>query len=490
MNHKLFLFVSLIALFVLPLSASGSALALPAAGEKPAVAANASPATSPWFTDWADKTTSAHLGYYPSIAYNPADGLPYISYYDSVNGNLMLASPASGGNCGSNNSWWCRVVDGDSSSSGKTNGDVGNYSSIAFWKGPFSWKLGISYHDASTHALKLAVLTQTPFSGSWTFTTVDYTTTIFHTGNDVGTYTSLKFSSDGTPYIAYYSYIYSPFPISDYVGSLHLAKEVSSGGNCGVGADAGKWQCDIIDFLTGTGMGQYASLGLGYNDAPYMSYYDAAGANLRYAHSVNAGTGNCGTGNNYYCQYIDITGDVGRSSSLTAPRSSTDIPRIAYYDKTNGYLKYAFPTSSGANCGGGAWWCGKVDTIGAGITSPIGISMALDENGSPIIAYENAAAELAPSILNIARPAGVFGLLNGNCGDVPPGSWLQYWQCNTVDNAAYGSGYVNLAAYTSVAVSPSGLATIAYLETDDYYTTDHLKIAYQRFPVFLPLIKR
>lgn len=65
-----------------------------------------------------------------------------------------------------------------------------------------------------------------------------------------------------------------------------------------------------------------------------------------------------------------------------------------------------------------------------------------------------------------------------------------YWQCNTVDNAAYGSGYVNVAAYTSVAVSPSGLATIAYLETDDYYTTDHLKIAYQRFQDFLPLIKR
>ena len=274
MNHKLFLFVSLIALFVLPLSASGSAIATPAAGEKPAVAASASPATSPWFTDWADKTTSAHLGYYPSIAYNPADGLPYISYYDSVHGNLMLASPASGGNCGPNNSWWCRIVDGDSSSSGKTNGDVGNYSSIAFWKGPFSWKLGISYHDATNRALKAAIWTQSLLGGSWTISTIAFTDSS-HSENDIGTYTSLKFTSGGTPYIAYYSYIYSPSPIFDYVGSLHLAKEVSSNGNCGVGVNYGKWQCDIIDFLTGTGMGQYASLGLGYNDVPYMSYYDA-----------------------------------------------------------------------------------------------------------------------------------------------------------------------------------------------------------------------
>ncbi len=486
MNRKMFLFISLIALLALVLSASGTALASPAA-------ASASSAATAWFVDWADKTTSAHLGYYPSIAYNPADGLPYISYYDSVNGNLLLDSPASGGNCGPNNSWWCRVVDGDSSLSGKTNGDVGQFSSTAFWSGNIglipTWKMGISYHDASNHALKVAVWTESAFGGSWKYTTIASTDNSAHSGNDVGTYTSLKFTSSGTPYIAYYSHIYDTF-LSNYKGTLYLARDVASGGNCGVGADLGKWQCDTIDFQTGTGMGQYASLGLGYNNVPYMSYYDASGANLRYAHYAGPGAGNCYSGGDYDCLAIDLTGDVGISSSLTAPRSSTDKPRIAYYDKTNGYLKYAFPTSSGANCGGGAWFCGMVDSIGAGIISNVGISMALDENGSPIIAYENAAEDLAPSKLNIARPAAAVDLLIGNCGALPPGYSFYYWQCDTVDNAAYGSGYVNVAAYTSVAVSPSGLATIAYLETDDYNTTTYLKIAYQRLQVFLPLIIR
>lgn len=481
MNRKLFLFISLIVLLALVLSASGTALASPSVS-------STSPATSPWFVGWADKTTSANVGSYPSIAYSPVDGLPYISYYDSVNGNLMLASPASGGNCGPNNSWWCRVVDGDSSSSGKTNGDVGQFSSIAFWKGVTSWKLGISYHNATSRALKVAVWTQTLLSGSWTISTIASTDSS-HSGNDVGAHTSLKFTSGGTPYIAYYSHIYST-GLSNYIGSLYIAQPVASGGTCGVGADVGKWDCDLVDFQTGTGMGQYASLGLGYNNVAYMSYYDASGANLRYAHYAGPGAGNCYAGSDYDCLAIDLIGEVGISSSLTAPRSSTDIPRIAYYDKTNGYLKYAFPSGSGANCGSGAWFCGMVDSIGAGIISHVGISMALDENGSPIIAYENAVDDLAPSRLNIARPAAAVDLLIGNCGTVPPGYLFMYWQCDTVDNAAYGLGYVNVAAYTSVAVSPNGLATIAYLETDDYNTTTYLKIAYQRFQVFLPLIKR
>jgi hypothetical protein len=44
----------------------------------------------PWYSTWADETTSTGVGAYPSIAYSPINEMPYISYYDSANGNLML----------------------------------------------------------------------------------------------------------------------------------------------------------------------------------------------------------------------------------------------------------------------------------------------------------------------------------------------------------------------------------------------------------------
>jgi hypothetical protein len=135
---------------------------------------------SPWFKDYADNHTSPHVGFYPSVAYNPDDNQPYISYYDSVGKNLVLASPApTTGNCGTGNSWWCRVVDGINISgiTGETNGDVGQYSSIAFWKGVIgilpTWKLGISYHDTTNNALKVAIWTQDPINSGWSIKTIE-----------------------------------------------------------------------------------------------------------------------------------------------------------------------------------------------------------------------------------------------------------------------------------------------------------------------------
>jgi hypothetical protein len=435
-------------------------------------------ATSPWFVSWVDKTTSADLGAYPSVAYNSGNGLPYISYYESTNGNLMLASPKpnGGSNCGVGGNWWCRVVDGNGSN-GSSNDNVGTYSSIASWRGNVGlipvWKLGFSYHDITNDALKYAVWTEDPFNASWDFVTISAGSVFYHPG----TYTSLKFTPDGNPVIAYYAY--SSVANTSY---LKLAQKVTSGGNCGVGTDAGKWQCDTVDSATGVGLGKYASLDLRYDGAVYLAYYDEILGNLKYAYY--GGFGPCGDG--YICSTVDSVGDVGLFASISAPKSTTDLPRIAYYDKTNGKLKYAVVSG---DCGG-AWCKNNVDSIGAGIIGNVGISMALDKDGYPIIAYENAHEDLAPSMLNIARPAPAVGELIGNCGDPPQGYLFQYWQCDTLDSAGYGLGNVNVAAYTSVAVSPNGLATIAYFESDDYNLTTSLKVAFQRFQIHLPLIMK
>jgi hypothetical protein len=441
-------------------------------------------ATSPWFVSWADRSTSDNVGAYPSVAYSPIDDLPYISYYDADNGNLMLASPDpdGGNNCGVGGNWWCRIVDDGSQSGGVQTDNVGAYSSIAFWKSstlPGKWKLGISYYDSTNRALKYALYYKSSILAlpTWSYTTIVSSNIIFH---NPGTYTSMKFTSDGTPLIAYY--FHSNLNLGS--GSLNLATQVTSGGDCGVGTAAGKWQCDIIDSATGNGVGQYASLDLRYDDAIYLAYYDAVNGNLRYAWYGGIGVG-C-TNSEWVCSTVDSAGDVGISASISAPKSVTDVPRIAYYDKTNGKVKYAMV--SGA-CGG-AWCIDAVDTIGVISSGHVGISMAMDQAGYPIIAYEDSTPDLAPIKLNIARPAPAVNELIGNCGDVPEGYLFQYWKCNTIDSAGYGQGYVNVASYTSVAVSPSGLAIIAYLEEDDYYLSSSLKIAYQNVRVYLPLVRR
>jgi len=71
-----------------------------------AEASTSSAATAAWFVDWITNDTASSDGTHVSIAFDPGNSTPYISYYDATNGNLMLASPVSwGGSCGSNNSW-------------------------------------------------------------------------------------------------------------------------------------------------------------------------------------------------------------------------------------------------------------------------------------------------------------------------------------------------------------------------------------------------
>jgi hypothetical protein len=464
-------FMAVFGILVIIVGTSGVAHAgPPIAGT---AASGAIPANAPWFTGWVDVNKYGdEVGAYPSIAFSPVDGLPYISYYNATHHTLWLAHPvASGGNCDNSGLWTCSAI--------ATGTDVGQYSSIAFWKSPTIlgyWKMGFTYRDVTNNSIKYHVFTKSfGFPGTWSIETIRSTS---GATNGVGKYTSLKYTSDGSPRLSYYSWIST-------LGYLTYAYPVASGGNCGEGASLGKWHCDTVD--AGTGVGQYASMDLDHDGQVYFSYYDAGNGNLKYAYY--GGIGFCGTGNAWICSTVDSTGNVGLFTALTAPQSASDHVHIAYYDKTNGKLKYATP-SSGGNCGGGAWLCLGVDTVGAGILQE-GISMTMDKNGDPLIAYENASQDLAPSTLKIARPIEAVGLLTGNCGDVPPGYLFEVWQCDTLDNAAYGQGNVDVAAYTAVAVYPtSGLGLIAYFEEDSYNLTTSLKFAFQLQRVYLPFIKR
>jgi hypothetical protein len=430
-------------------------------------------ANMPWFSEYVHKVNYPDdVGAYASLALRPGDDLPYISYYDSTNGDLMLAHYAKngGGNCGTNNNWHCDVLDGESGD------NVGTYTSLDFWLNEVTngYRIGISYHDVTNSALKFT---------SWTCTgltcTIQNTVTIATPVlpiHNIGLYTSLKFAPDGTPYIAYY--------MSNSIGndSLHLTHRVDSGGNCGEGSAAGKWECEVID--AGDGVGQYASLDLTYDGSTYIAYYDAGNGDLKMAYYTGIADPACNDNNGWMCPVLDSGGDVGLYPSLSAQHNAADqLFRIAYYDATNEQLKYTDET----------WEPLNVDFMGSSTSAFMGISMDVDKDGAPIIAYQQAQpGDYSRPTLNIARPYflyddGAFG----NCGDTPPEYLFIYWRCNILDNAGQ---YLDEADFVSVAITSRGLAQIAYTEFYNYDIGDHatsLKFITQRwFQTLLPLLTK
>jgi hypothetical protein len=407
-----------------------------------------------------------NVGDYVSLAINPIDNLPHVSYYDYSNGDLMYAHyiPNGTGNCGTGNHWYCQAID--------ETGNVGTATSMDIWQvDATAYKVGISYHDVTNGSLKYISWTCYPLmctiKNDVTISSPDFAWL------SMGEYTSMKFGTDGTPLISYYQ--------NNSIGldSLRYASYVGSGGNCGEGTSAGKWQCDLIDLAEG--VGQYVSLDLTYDGSPYLAYYDANLGNLKIAYYTGFADPDCNDENGWVCPVVDSLGDVGAYASITAQHVIGDkLFRVAYYDKTNAQLKY-YDTE---------WGDLVVDDMGTSLAR-MGISMDVDSNGYPAIAYQQITGEFEPPQLIIARAYLAYNDNNfGNCGDTPPGYLFQYWRCNLLDGAGQ---YLSEAEYVSMEISPSGIPQIAYSEFFDYDIGDHamsLKYLSERFQLFLPLLQK
>ena len=402
-----------------------------------------SPASAPWFIRTVD--TSHDVGQYVSMALDPENGTSYISYYDTTYDDLRMAKyVGSGGNCGPDNTWSCETVD--------SVGDVGKYSSIAV--DPTDGYPIIAYYDATNGALKLAI-----GSGvGWIFKTIHDPLL-----GSAGLYVSLKLDSTGKTRIAYY--------FSNLMGadSLWYVEHVGGGaGNC----TDNNYQCDPVD--SGDRVGKYASLALDSSDQPRIAYYDGGNDSLTYAYYN-------GSWLIRRILYASSGFPSGQYASLFVDVNNGNLPHIAHYDSTNGTLEYAVYVGSGGNCGLSntviyEWQCDDIANVGTG-THPKGVSLAVDGAGYPLIAYQSGA-----SVLKVARPAAAQGLLVGNCGPV---SLFFTWQCDPI---SFGIG-IGQGDYVSLAVNSAGLSTIAYYGNIDDSDGD-LKIAYQQFQVFLPLVLR
>ena len=435
------------------------------------------PAKEPWTEDIVDSVASGSVGEYASIAHHPVSGRIYISYYDATAQDLRLTYQVEkfSGNCGPDNSWYCGVVD--------ETGDVGKYSSIdiAYVErvppAPSYSLIGISYFDETNGALKYAQL-KTNLKG-WTYQVVEDS---LDDSIITGLYTSMRFSPTFEPRIAYHKNIND----GEQFGSVNYAAYVGWGdGNCG---PDNNWYCMEVDGRSNDpNYGSYTSLALKDDGSPRIAYYDSLGHNLYFAKYIGIDKGNCGTNDSWSCTLVDDSGIsvVGKFSTIEVLDSARDMVGIAYYDETNGTLRYAEQVSGGGNCTSSNFNCLNVDTIGAGIHQ-LGLSVAIDKQGHPIIAYLDASNEFVATKLKIARPALAYDQEVGNCGEIPAGAIGPVWTCSVLDD-----GYMDViheAAFVDVGIAQSGLASVAYFQWDSYNLEGQLKVAKQHFQISVPLI--
>jgi hypothetical protein len=110
----------------------------------------------------------------------------------------------------------------------------------------------------------------------------------------------------------------------------------------------------------------------------------------------------------------------------------------------------------------------------------MGVSVAEDAAGYPIIAYQAKSGSL-----NVAQPLAALGLSvgGGNCGPENP---FSTWYCQTVRSHSPWVPY-RQGDYVSIAVNQSGLATIAYFGYITL-TQGNLDVSYQRFQIFEPVV--
>ena len=433
-------------------------------------------ATSPpenefWTKEYVDFYFDADVGRYVSIDY--LYGLAYISYYDAENKDLWMAYEAwipGRGNCPSNNNWNCVLIDSE--------GDVGKYSSINVINveesGLYYHKIGIAYYDETNRSLKFAYFRSN--EQTWTIYTVDKAP---NPEGERGTYTSTKFNNN-EPVIGYHTLNTEP----PTYGTVKLAEYKGSGGT-GCGGGGTKWSCQVVDRGNNTDYGSHVSIDFqDGTDSLYVAFFNSEKNSVDYAYFHGMGGGNC-SNNNWNC----ITVDQGSGRGKFITLNIQDKMRFVYYDDNVGKIRYAEWVGTGGNCTSTAFNCYAVDTVGKLFGNyHYGLSMDVDQQGYPIIAYSHMEADLSNPKVNIARPALAYGELYGNCGDVPPGDLFLYWTCKTIDS---GGPITKPGGSIGISVSPkTGFAIVAYSELNSYSYDMYLKVARQRLGIYLPLINK
>ena len=190
-------------------------------------------------------------------------------------------------------------------------------------------------------------------------------------------------------------------------------------------------------------MGQYASIAIDPVGRPGIAYYDGTNGDLRYAVL---------DGERWIAARVDRTGTTGLYPSLVFDRSGRAV--VSYYDKTNGNLRL------GRRSTAGVWSVKTID----GATDNVGRypSLAVDRNGRLGVAYENART----GDLRYAKENSVGGSWTPATIDRGPSGvpWtsLVFDQSNRPEIGYYDAtpGNVKFARYTGTSWATQTVASI------------------------------
>lgn len=235
--------------------------------------------------------------------------------------------------------------------------------------------------------------------------------------------TSIAIGSDGLPVIAYYDY---------GAAGLNVVK-------CNDSACAGG--DETISTVDDPSVGRFASIAIGADGLPVISYQDLAASNLKVAKCNDPA---CSGGDETITTVDDTANDVGRFTSIAI--GADGLPVIGYLDDTALSLKVA--KCNDAACAGGDETITTVDDP----ANSVGYfaSIAIGADGVPVVSY----LDLSAIALKVAK-----------CND--PACAGGDEAITTVD-ASGDVGY-----YSSLAIGADGLPVISYADI----TTGVLKVA-------------
>lgn len=282
-------------------------------------------------------------------------------------------------------------------------GDEGEFTSLAINS---TGAVHIGFYDVSNGQPRVVVSS----GGAWNLRTWES----YSFSDNVGLHTSMAIGSDNVARLAYYNETGSALRYAEWNGFVFVPENVDTNGDVGrypsLALDSttnnpriayynatgrelkyaerigGNWTWEVVPNPPGVDAGQYASLALDNTGAPHIAYYDATNGSLMHATRV-AGVWTNETVD-FVGEYTDI---VGQYMSIAVDQVSSDV-HVAYYNATNGTLKYARRT-------GVLWLPAEVVDDGGDVGRYA--SIALNASRNPAISYHDATnLDLKYALLN------------------------------------------------------------------------------------------
>ncbi len=409
-----------------------------------------------------------------STAFVGANEIPMLGY--AKTGSYFIyfafrATPARPGNCGLNNAWYCNYAAQTTAFMPST------LSAMATERKTDTFLVGWAFSNGE----KIRVFT-IEYKNDMTFVASRLT--------DVVSLATLGGSLVGAPSLQIrngkFFLAFTVLGNDDFWTHTlyYVAESVTANTTCQ--PTLSHYFCSPVDQSLGQSSMGAPSFQLASDGTTGMAYFKA-GTNygLMFAY-IRTGHANCQSGSAYFrCisifANVDAINRVG--SVVKAAVGKTPSARAIAFtlqNATANILMHATFVGSGGNCGDDLnnldvsvpmWKCNLVTAHELAQRS---FSITIDPQGYPVIAYEDALADVAPVDLYLAYPNARLGL--------PGLDWVKQY----IDG--YPDTIVSTGGQVSLSLNSGGLGFIGYLQED--YPPPDLKIAWQWCRVALPLIKR